>query len=118
MVESVHDISDGGLFVALVESAMPNELGFNIETDTNFRKDAYLFGESQSRAIVSVAANQEDDLVNYLNSNNVAFSRLGDVGGKNIIVDEENYGGILDWKLIYETTLGRKMEESVVDVTA
>ena len=54
MIESAHDISEGGLFAALIESALPNNLGFDIETDPNFRKDAYLFGESQSRVVISV----------------------------------------------------------------
>jgi len=116
MVESVHDISEGGLFVALLESAMHNELGFNVETDTNFRKDAYLFGESQSRIIVSVQPNDEDDLVNYLNSHNVAFSRLGDIGGDAVVIDEMHFGDLKEWKTIYETTLDQKMEAGVLDV--
>ena len=54
LVESVHDISEGGLFVTLTESALPNQFGFEIKTDASIRKDAYLFGESQSRAVVSI----------------------------------------------------------------
>ncbi|PWJ57098.1 phosphoribosylformylglycinamidine synthase [Dyadobacter jejuensis] len=54
MASSIHDVSDGGLFVAVAEAALPNNLGFQIATDSNFRKDAYLFGEAQSRAVVSI----------------------------------------------------------------
>ncbi|MEL6944755.1 MAG: AIR synthase-related protein, partial [Bacteroidota bacterium] len=79
MVLSVHDISDGGLFINLLESAMVNNYGFNIETDTNFRKDAYLFGEAQSRIVVSTKETKEDGLVNYLNTHNIPFTRLGEV---------------------------------------
>ncbi len=49
IINSAHDISDGGLFIAVAESAMAGNLGFEIKTDPDFRKDAYLFGESQSR---------------------------------------------------------------------
>ncbi len=59
-IQSAHDISDGGLFIALAESAMPAKLGFQITTNPNFRKDAFLFGESQSRIVVSVSPEQKD----------------------------------------------------------
>ncbi len=110
MIQSAHDVSDGGLFVALLESAMVNNLGFHIETDDNFRKDAYLFGESQSRIVISTTQEMEDELVNYLNTNNIAFSRLGEVTEKNLVVDNRNFGPVQDWKLIYETSISRKME--------
>lgn len=110
LVESAHDISEGGLFVALMECAMFNHFGFVIETDTNFRKDAYLFGESQSRVLVSVRAEKEDDFVNYLNSNNVSFSKLGEVRAQGILIDEEDFGDIRDWRQIYDNCLEEKME--------
>src|SRR5690606_2810018 len=59
-IQSAHDLSEGGLFVALVESCMQRNLGFEITTGDNMRKDAYLFGEAHSRAIVSVSAAQQD----------------------------------------------------------
>lgn len=110
MIESAHDISEGGLFMALMESAMVNELGFTIETDSNFRKDAYLFGESQSRIVISVKLDNEDDLVNYLNSHNVSFSKLGEVKGDQIVIDDENYGTIQDWKALHLDHLGEKID--------
>lgn len=110
MVESAHDVSEGGLFVALVESAMVNGLGFDIETDTNFRKDAYLFGESQSRVVVSVAEEMEDELVNYLNSHNVPFTKLGEVTESQIAIDTEDFGEIADWKHTYDNLLAERIE--------
>ncbi|MEL7118259.1 MAG: phosphoribosylformylglycinamidine synthase subunit PurL [Bacteroidota bacterium] len=110
MVESAHDLSDGGLFVALMEAAMPYNLGFNIETDTNFRKDAYLFGESQGRFIVSVKLENEDDLVNFLNSNNVSFTKLGEVTGDRVTIDDEDYGSVADWKKIHDNKLADHMD--------
>lgn len=58
-LQSAHDLSDGGLFIALAESAMPAGFGFRITTPPNFRTDAFLFGESQSRILVSVAPSQK-----------------------------------------------------------
>lgn len=110
MIQSAHDISEGGLFTTLVESAMVNGLGFDVETDTNFRKDAYLFGESQSRVVVSVTFDMEDDLVNFLNSHNVPFTKLGEVTGERIIIDREDYGKVEEWSALYNNYLHQKME--------
>jgi phosphoribosylformylglycinamidine (FGAM) synthase-like enzyme len=56
LIQSAHDVSDGGLLVTLAESAMPRGLGFNINPDRGIRLDAFLFGESQGRVVVSVKA--------------------------------------------------------------
>jgi phosphoribosylformylglycinamidine synthase subunit PurL len=110
LIESAHDVSEGGLFVALMESAMVRNLGFHIETDSNFRKDAYLFGESQSRIIVSVEGQNEDDLVNYLNADNVSFTKLGETLGSKIAIDGEDYGDISEWKNTYDNSLGKILD--------
>ena len=110
LVASVHDISEGGLFVALMESAMPKHFGFEVGTDNNFRKDAYLFGESQSRILISVSQEKEEDMVNYLNSNNVSFTKLGEVKAQNVLIDGEDYGAIESWKSTYDNLLGEKMD--------
>lgn len=111
VLRSAHDVSEGGLFVALLESAMASGLGFEAETDGNFRKDAYLFGEAQSRIVVSVAAAKEEELVNYLNNNNVPFSRLGEVKGERVLIDGEDFGLLSEWSLTYDHWLEQKMEE-------
>ena len=110
IIRSAHDVSEGGLFVTLVECAMASGLGFALETDSNFRKDAYLFGEAQSRIVVTVEPAKEHELVNYLNSNNVPFSRLGEVQGDRVIIDEEDFGPLAEWGALYDNWLGKKME--------
>ena len=54
IISSAHDISEGGLFVTLMESAMLSNLGFDITTDSSIRSDAYLFGESQSLSLIHI----------------------------------------------------------------
>ncbi|HEX6170909.1 MAG TPA: phosphoribosylformylglycinamidine synthase subunit PurL, partial [Chitinophagaceae bacterium] len=56
LIQSAHDISEGGLFITLCESGFNRELGFTVETKDDLREDAYLFGEGQSRVVVSVKA--------------------------------------------------------------
>src|SRR5690606_1087379 len=55
LIHSAHDCSEGGLFTALMESCFQKDLGFEIATDASIRKDAFLFGEAQSRIVVSVS---------------------------------------------------------------
>lgn len=112
IIQSAHDVSEGGLFFCLLESAMPRQMGFHIETDGNFRKDAYLFGESQSRIVLTVKEEQEDELLNYLNTHNVPFSRLGEVSEGQISVDGEDFGNIHVWKNGYDRQLDSLMESA------
>lgn len=110
VIRSAHDVSEGGLLAALTECAMASGLGFSVETDSNFRKDAYLFGEYQSRVIVTVDTAREDDLVNYLNGNNVPFSMLGQVQGDRLDIDGQDFGPIADWSSFYDNRLGEMMK--------
>ncbi|MEZ4985121.1 MAG: AIR synthase-related protein [Saprospiraceae bacterium] len=110
-VQSMHDVSDGGLFVALMESAMPLRLGFDIATPNNLRKDAFLFGESQSRVIISVAPEQEADLQNFLQERNITYSNLGKTMAGSLQIDGMDYGAISTWVSTYENTLGELMNQ-------
>jgi phosphoribosylformylglycinamidine synthase len=110
ILNSLHDISDGGLFITLIESAMVRGLGFDVETDENFRKDAYLFGEAQSRYVLSITARQEDNFIDYLNAHNIPFTRLGEVTKGDVFVDGEDFGMIESWKTDYNEVIGKVME--------
>ncbi len=56
IIQSAHDISEGGLFVTLAESAFPRSLGFEVaqQQSSKIRKDAFWFGEAQGRVVVTV----------------------------------------------------------------
>lgn len=105
IVHSAHQISKGGLFTALMECAIEGAMGFDVETVDTFRKDAFLFGESQGRILITLAAEQEDALQNYLINNNVSFTKLGEVFGNEAVINGENFGHISDWKRIHEDAL-------------
>ncbi len=109
LVQSVHDVSDGGLFISLLESAMPHDLGFDIISDEEIRKDAFLFGESQSRVAVSVSEEQLDDFLNAVTAMDVEFTNIGQVTSGSILIDQEPYGMISDYKTVYNTTIEKEM---------
>ncbi|WP_066829751.1 phosphoribosylformylglycinamidine synthase subunit PurL [Rufibacter ruber] len=110
LVESAHDCADGGLYITLLESAMANEFGFDVVTDKNFRKDAYLFGESQSRVVVSVSPAQQEAFEKLVSGNGLTFTKLGTVTAQNCVVDGETFHAIQDIKNSYDTALERIME--------
>jgi phosphoribosylformylglycinamidine synthase len=98
LVVSAHDVSDGGLFVTIAESAFPNNLGFSIKTNKEIRKDAYLFGESQSRVVVSVIPSEQKAFEQFLQQNNLPFENIGTVTKENFVVDGEDLAALQNTK--------------------
>ena len=87
LIQSAHDVSDGGLLITLAESSFPRKLGFSVQGDVNIRRDAFWFGEAQSRVIVTVDAQNKATFESFLNQNNQVFSLIGEVAGKDMKVD-------------------------------
>ncbi|MEP6711547.1 MAG: phosphoribosylformylglycinamidine synthase subunit PurL [Ferruginibacter sp.] len=110
LLQSAHDVSEGGLFITLVESCFNNELGFSVSTEDTMRQDAYWFGEAQSRVVVSVKEGDENDFISVLEKTGIAFSSLGKVTAKNISIANENWGNISDWKNKYDNAIGNAMK--------
>lgn len=111
LVESAHDVSDGGLFANLLESAMPRGLGFEVRSNPEVRKDAWLFGEAQSRVVVSVRTEQEAAFERFLRSEGVNMELVGVVKGDAVVIDAEHWGAVKDWKQTYETALSEVMAD-------
>jgi phosphoribosylformylglycinamidine synthase subunit PurL len=110
VVQSAHDCADGGLFITLLESAMTNGLGFDISFDSEIRKDAFLFGEAQSRVIVSVKKSDEDKFIDLMMASRAEFEYLGDVKGNEMIVDDESFGTVAAAKKIFDSALGELLK--------
>ena len=87
LIESAHDVSDGGLLVTLAESSFPRGLGFNVTSDSDIRQDAFWFGEAQSRVVVSVDAAKKAAFESALQAQGVQFSALGNVQGTDMVAD-------------------------------
>ena len=109
-LQSCHDLSEGGLFVALLESAMCNDLGFDITTDASIRRDAMLFGEAQSRIIVTVSPDKKASFENAMNNSTTAFAFLGNVQGKSMKIDGIDFGTISEYRNLYDNAIGNILE--------
>ncbi|MBL7762026.1 MAG: phosphoribosylformylglycinamidine synthase subunit PurL [Chitinophagaceae bacterium] len=102
-IQSAHDISEGGLFVMLCESGFTNDLGFSIITKDSLRKDAFLFGEGQSRVVVTVALDDISEFESLVGD--FPCEKIGVVSGGEIVVDGEFWGGIDWWQEKYDTAI-------------
>lgn len=110
-IHSAHDISDGGLFISLLESAMAGNTGFELECRKNIRKDAFLFGESQSRVIVSCSLEKVQEIIDYLSGLQVEFAQIGKVTENSISIDGENFNNVSSWKNVYNDSLEHELNE-------
>ncbi|GAB4017841.1 phosphoribosylformylglycinamidine synthase subunit PurL [Spirosoma migulaei] len=108
-LQSAHDVSDGGLFVTLAESGMAGNTGFAIATDTRHRTDSFLFGESQSRVVISISPEQHQHVVGYLEDSVLPFVLLGTVTAQDFVIDENLILSVSEAKGLYDTALGKIM---------
>jgi phosphoribosylformylglycinamidine (FGAM) synthase-like enzyme len=85
IISSAHDCSDGGLAVALAESSINSSMGFKGDFNIDGRWDIALFGEAQSRIIVSLDPKKINDLRSRCNLFGVEYCILGRV------IDEKQF---------------------------
>ena len=93
LVQSAHDCSDGGLAVALAECCVSSpgvKYGAVIKlTLDSLRRDALLFGESQSRVVLSVKPELAETVLNRAWDAGIPAGRIGTVGGDRFVIDVE-----------------------------
>jgi phosphoribosylformylglycinamidine synthase len=90
LLHSAHDCADGGLAIALAEACISNNehlIGAMITLDESIRADALLFGESQSRIIVSCEAPNADAVESLFRAEGIPIERIGTVGGDRLTIN-------------------------------
>ena len=113
-----HDVADGGLFVTLLEMAMPRGLGFDIVTDDEVRLDGFLFGEAQGRAIVSLKEADQDDFFDVCDAHGIRPTLLGHVTKGKLVVDDKHFGFCEELRAYYDNALEEAMTEGDDSVLA
>ena len=113
LINSAHDCSEGGLAVSVAESCFPYEgqtFGATLTLESTLRKDTLLFGESQSRIVISFPEEQISEIEDLATTFQVGFSLLGKVGGSDFTVNinrkEVIRQDISTLKEIWKTSLG------------
>lgn len=104
-IQSAHDISEGGLMICLLEKSFHNGLGFEVHVTEGMRKDAFWFGEAQSRVVVSATPDKVDSVLNAAASAGVDATVLGKVSDGTITVNGIDFGAVSEWKQQYDTAI-------------
>jgi phosphoribosylformylglycinamidine synthase II len=111
ILHSAHDCSHGGLAVALAESCVAGGIGFELREGRHIdRLDAWLFGEGQSRIIVSVRPGDEGRLLGLTHTHHIPFTILGTVGGSRLVMRPYIDVSVTDLTRAYEEGLPRALE--------
>lgn len=93
LIKSAHDCSEGGLAVTLSECCISNKdrkIGAVIDLNENMRTDALLFGETQSRIIITASPAKIDSLKNVLEGYKIPYTLIGKVGGERLIINNNS----------------------------
>ncbi len=112
LIKSAHDCSDGGLAVALAECCMAGGTGFRGDIRFGGRWDAALFGETQSRVVVSVDPEKLADLTEESGRAGVPFVVLGNVGGSTMNITPHLNVGVEEMAHAWSTGLGQALGDS------
>jgi phosphoribosylformylglycinamidine synthase subunit PurL len=107
LIVSAHDLSEGGLIIALFESAFNRDLGFDIAVDIEdeIRQDAFWFGEAQGRVLVSCSKDKLQDLKHKAAALGTVINVFGKVTKSSISINGESWGDIATWKDLYDTAI-------------
>ena len=126
VLASCHDLSEGGLAVTLAESClhsaqklgavidqiemvMASALGPHADPHAALRLDALYFGESQSRAVVSVRPENKERLIHEAQRFDVPVFQIGKVGGPNLVVGDKIKLSVAEMDKIFEDAIPRRM---------
>jgi len=108
-ISACHDISDGGLAIALAEMCMASGKGVSAELESN-TPHAALFGEDQSRYLITMPESYANMFAANAEDSGVFFSRLGTVGGDRLTIGEIVSVSVEEMKSVHEAWLPAYME--------
>lgn len=115
LINSAHDVSEGGVITALAECCVMNEgkqFGAEISLDIATREDLSFFSESQSRIIVSVPPEKKDEFDALLFGKFFPVSQIGKVGGKSFLINGHMINLLL-LSNIYFNTISKLMDSQL-----
>jgi phosphoribosylformylglycinamidine synthase len=108
-LKTVHDVSDGGLAVALAEMAMSSGIGARLTMPGSGSRTGFWFGEDQARYVVTVPAAEAERVLSEAKLAGVPAVRLGEAGGASLQFDAEAGVAVAALKAAHEAWLPQLM---------
>ncbi|HYM19439.1 MAG TPA: phosphoribosylformylglycinamidine synthase subunit PurL [Candidatus Kapabacteria bacterium] len=116
LLNSAHDISDGGLGVTLAESCFAGNIGAAIDQSEYVRTDVYLFAERQGRVVVSAAPDCIVEIFRIAQKNGVKAEVIGSVGGTNLVIENTLNESISELREIYESAIPQALDAVAIEL--
>jgi phosphoribosylformylglycinamidine synthase len=88
-VDTCHDLSDGGLIVALAEMAMAKSIGASVGQASIADAIGFWFGEDQARYLISVPQAQAQGIMDEARAAGITMAELGKTGGDTLVLDDK-----------------------------
>lgn len=115
---SCHDLSEGGLAVALAESCMGRGKGLGAVVDHldlvtqkggSLREDALYFGETQSRVLISAPSHHKEVVIRLAQQHGVPIFQIGKVGGHELAIGDRIKVQVQELAKVYEGAIPQRM---------
>lgn len=116
LINSAHDISEGGIITSLAESCIgdqENPIGAEVDIPVKTRLDFTLFSESQSRVIVSVSPSHKEEFEKITGEHSTPITLIGKTTEKDLKINDEITISLETLIDIYYNTISRKMNVTV-----
>jgi phosphoribosylformylglycinamidine synthase len=113
LIQSAHDVSEGGLAVALAECCFlspEKNIGAQIHLKINMRNDFILFGEDQSRIILSLREDHLPPLKQICDSHQVVINVIGRAEGTTLSINDLIQAEVDELEVLYRNAIRRKMQ--------
>ena len=89
LAQSVHDVSDGGIALAIAEMCMAGKIGAKISTNLiGAERVKYLFGEDQARYVIEIKKEHLNNLVQMAKEQEISMTQLGSTNLEQFAIDE------------------------------
>ena len=103
LISACHDLSDGGLILAVIEMALSSDLGLVLEYDPEpLSWIEFLWGEDQARYIIASPLDNRKEIQRLAQQAEIPLIRLGMSGGSDLVIRDRQIASIADLKRIHE----------------
>jgi phosphoribosylformylglycinamidine synthase II len=116
-VDTVHDVSDGGLLVTIAEMTMPRGIGASVGVAGLPEAIPFWFGEDQARYVIAAPFAEAEKIVAEARAAFITVAELGKTGGDKITLDSKGSVSVADLKAGFESWFPNYMSGEEVPVT-
>lgn len=116
LINSAHDISEGGIITALAECCIINKekmIGAKVKVPVKTRDDFSFFSESQSRVVVSVAEENKEKFEKIASKSFTPYTLLGTTGGKDLIINDQYDFSLNLLADLYYNSISKRMNHAI-----